>query len=515
MIGGNCGSSACTINSSSGGGLYNDSGTVTISNSTFSNNSGRSGGAIYNSGSSGTVTIINSTLSGNSAVRGCGAICNDGTLTITHSTLSGNSAGRSGGAIYNDGTVTITHSTLSGNSSSNNVGGAIVNYTTLTITHSTLSGNSGIEGGAIYNEGALTVSNSTLSGNSSSSGGGAIYSYNPMTITHSTFSGNSAPSGGGLYNNGSTVTLKNTLISKGASGTNCEGTITSNGAAYNLSNDASCGADVTQVASLGLSTLGANGGPTQTIPLLVGSPAVDAALAADCPADDQRGTARPVGAGCDIGAFEGAITLPVSDPPPTSTPSPALCSQTGFTPSTQVEVSMPSGGGGMNQCYSMLTNPAQVGITQPFTLAVEVYSFNASGSVTTGAPVQVCLQGTGTLLYRDASGQPRVTVSLPSFTKDGFTCGIIPNAGTVILIPGAPAPTATSPATPLSSCRVTTANIVNLRAAPDINSAILTQVPYQTVLNASARSGGWLQVVVGSQQGWVSESYVRLGRTCK
>jgi hypothetical protein len=54
-----------------------------------------------------------------------------------------------------------------------------------------------------------------------------------------------------------------------------------------------------------LGPLGDNGGPTQTRALLIGSPAIDAG-SNDCPppATDQRGTARPQGAGCDIGAFE-------------------------------------------------------------------------------------------------------------------------------------------------------------------------------------------------------------------
>jgi hypothetical protein len=47
-----------------------------------------------------------------------------------------------------------------------------------------------------------------------------------------------------------------------------------------------------------------NGGPTKTIALQLGSPAIDAAVAANCPATDQRGIARPQGPGCDIGAFE-------------------------------------------------------------------------------------------------------------------------------------------------------------------------------------------------------------------
>jgi uncharacterized protein YgiM (DUF1202 family) len=393
----------------------------------------------------------------------------------------------------------------------------------VTIANSTLSGNTapGGYGGGILNKGSgtVTLTNSTLSGNSANLGGdgGGIANLGAtVTLTNSTLSGNSANNGGSIFNDGGTVTLQNALLGKGVTGANCYGggTISGNGAAYNLANDASCGVNVTQVASLGLGTLGANGGPTLTIPLLVGSPAVDAALAADCPADDQRGVARPIGAGCDIGAFEGIVSPSQSSVVPTSVPSPALCSLTGFASSTQMAIYLPNGNNGLNVCYSLITDPAQAGVTQVFTLAADVYTFDRYGSVTTGIPVQVCLQGAGTLLFRDASGQPRTTVNLPSFSQNGFTCGLIPNAGTVILIPGAPAPAAAIPPTALSNCRVTTTHILNLRAAPDATSTVLTLVPYQTTLNASARSGAWLQVVFGSQQGWLSAGYLMLDGDC-
>ena len=54
-----------------------------------------------------------------------------------------------------------------------------------------------------------------------------------------------------------------------------------------------------------------NGGPTQTVALIVGSPAIDMA-SPDCPPPntDQRGFPRAEGAGCDIGAYEGSIIAP-------------------------------------------------------------------------------------------------------------------------------------------------------------------------------------------------------------
>ena len=58
------------------------------------------------------------------------------------------------------------------------------------------------------------------------------------------------------------------------------------------------------VTDAGIGALADNGGPTLTHGLLAGSPAIDAGDAGACPATDQRGVARPLGAGCDIGAYE-------------------------------------------------------------------------------------------------------------------------------------------------------------------------------------------------------------------
>jgi hypothetical protein len=57
-------------------------------------------------------------------------------------------------------------------------------------------------------------------------------------------------------------------------------------------------------ANPGLGPLAANGGPTQTMALSPGSPAVDLIKAPCGTTPDQRGVARPQGAGCDAGAYE-------------------------------------------------------------------------------------------------------------------------------------------------------------------------------------------------------------------
>ena len=186
-----------------GGAIYN-SGTLTISNCILTNNisdySGyfRSalGGAIYNG--AGTVIISDSSLSGNQAFDGGGGgqgggIFNEsGTVNISNSSISGNVAVGDGGAIYNDGTVTISNSPISGNGAWGD-GGGILNNGTLTISQSTISSNSanlfddgegdtyGGFGGGIGNSGKVTVENSsTITGNSAAIAGADVY--NPGTF---------------------------------------------------------------------------------------------------------------------------------------------------------------------------------------------------------------------------------------------------------------------------------------------------------------------------------------------
>jgi CSLREA domain-containing protein len=255
---------------------------------------------------------------GNTASNDGGAIRNQGTLEVSNSTLSGNTSSFDGGAIFNQGTLTVSNSTFSDNSAVGGVseGGAINNTSSgrATVSNSTFSGNSAINGGAIFNRGTLEVSNSTFSGNSTSGDGGGIWNHSAitLTVTNSTFSGNRANAGGGIFNDSGAVTLKNTIVANSPSGGNCAATagqtITDGG--YNLSSDASC---ITAATSLSgdpmLGDLADNGGPTQTMALQDGSPAIDAIPDGTngCGTDitqDQRGVSRPQGSACDIGAFE-------------------------------------------------------------------------------------------------------------------------------------------------------------------------------------------------------------------
>lgn len=222
------------------------------------------------------------------------------------------------------------------------------------IVNSTFTGNDADQdGGAILGIGAgaqVEVTNSTIAGNNADDSGGGISwrSTGTLTIQSSTIAGNMAnadntgsDTGGGVFNQGlGPVQISNTLLVNNAVDTaiaipnQCAGTFTSSG--YNLrsSTDVGCtgftgtGDAVNPNPLIGL--LGPNGGPTNTIPLLTGSPAINSGNPATvggalpaCPDTDQRGLPRGGGAGvCDIGAFEVQPTPPAPATPGVATTTP-------------------------------------------------------------------------------------------------------------------------------------------------------------------------------------------------
>ncbi|OAN47008.1 hypothetical protein A6A03_11140 [Chloroflexus islandicus] len=95
----------------SGGGILNNNGLLTVTNSTFSgNNAGNNGGAISND--LGTLIVANSTFASNNATSNGGGIYSTGTLTVINSTFSGNSAGNGGGIMRSTGSATIKNTII-------------------------------------------------------------------------------------------------------------------------------------------------------------------------------------------------------------------------------------------------------------------------------------------------------------------------------------------------------------------------------------------------------------------
>ena len=322
-----------------GGGIHSSGGILTVTDSTISGNTafgddvegGGLGGGIFGIGGS----VTNSTISGNTAGNDGGGIHNTGTLTVTDSTISENTAqDGDGGGIHNNATLTVTGSTISENNAFSLGGGILSDTGTVTVASSTISGNSATtSGGGIYNQAAnLIVSNSTISGNLGILGAGGMYNHigGILTVTNSTISGNAGDIGGGIGNEG-TVAATNVTISENTSSL-LAGGIYAQGAetlvnAIVAGNTTLIGPEIngpveTETTSvIGVPVgktladilvpagLADNGGPTETIALalVAGNPAIDTGTSAACAAAsvnalDQRGFARPVA--CDIGAYE-------------------------------------------------------------------------------------------------------------------------------------------------------------------------------------------------------------------
>lgn len=271
------------------------------------------------------LTLQNGFVPGGTGItsRGGGVLVEDATVTIDNCFISGNQAGYTGGGVDNlVGVVAITNTTLHGNQA--RIGGGIFNGGMLTLANSTLSSNTAEEiGGGLDNNEQAVLTNVTIYGNfaaldpSDPQGlrglGGGIFSDLDLTLRYVTLAGNT---GDGLVIRGET-TLIGTLLAANT-GANCSisgsGSLISDG--YNLDDGQSCGFNQTgDLSGINpqLDALADNGGATQTMALLPGSPALDAGGESSCPATDQRGVIRPQASSaggaliCDIGAYEEGI----------------------------------------------------------------------------------------------------------------------------------------------------------------------------------------------------------------
>lgn len=261
-----------------------------------------------------------------------------GIVTITHSSVHHNKATEAGGGIANvlDGNSHIEMAVISSAVYSNSVradgndvgnGGGLANIdAVLTLQNSTVSGNEaagfGItksgNGGGVYNaarfrNATFTALNSTIAYNEAiREGGGVAYSFpdSSRPVTPTTTLRNSIVSNNveALFDDencgsGDFVPVENGILSLG----------------NNIEDKNTCGfnqpGDLPNTNPM-LEPLAPNTAPGQnaafhtwTHALPAGSPAIDAANSPACPPTDQRGVARPVGSGCDIGAFEAHLTL--------------------------------------------------------------------------------------------------------------------------------------------------------------------------------------------------------------
>jgi predicted outer membrane repeat protein len=187
-----------------GGGIYNDDGTVNLVGCTVENNSaGTNGGGIYNE--SGTIYCSNCIISYNSANSG-GGIYNDsntGKIQLSTGTeVVRNSAATDGGGIYNFGKVEMNGGYLSYNTAGRNGGGLYdvtsavsVNFSNVQITNNSAIAATSKGGGFDLEGGAATFNTCTISGNTANTGTGiawstanASYTATNCTITDSVVS---------------------------------------------------------------------------------------------------------------------------------------------------------------------------------------------------------------------------------------------------------------------------------------------------------------------------------------
>lgn len=289
---------------------------LTLSNITLVDGAGFAGAAISVSTAQASATINNSFLiSHDSGTSNGGAIYTVGTLVINNSSIGASHSGGFGGAIFNNGgTVTVKNTTIINNEAQQG-GGIWQSEGSVRIENSAIRFNraSGEGGGLHMDVGTATVENSTFYENVATGGGGIYMRGTTLTITNATFTHNRADTGGALWNFAGTTTVKNTIFTNSRtmndsnSSLNCDGpAVTSAG--RNIVSDNTCVPNPSSVDDL-LGTdpklepfINDNGGPTRSFMLLPDSPAID--YARDCPATDQRGVARPVGANCDVGAVE-------------------------------------------------------------------------------------------------------------------------------------------------------------------------------------------------------------------
>ena len=348
-----------------GGGIFLSSGELTMKGTTVAANrvvaSGPGpvsaiGGGVYTQFAPPTDSVNDSVITGNAATASsagqataAGGGIHDTRLHVTASTVSNNLAVASGSSVLVQGGglgaegVTLTRSTVSGNrargastsSDANTQGGGIA-AEGVAITASTISRNTAVatttgpteanaEGGGVRSLQA-TVTNSTVAFNKAtatstgsapaSAAGGGLFATANSTVIASTIAGNAlsasgstaSADGGGLW--AAELDFEATIVANNTAttGPDCFGGPTSDG--HNLvRKPVGCSFAKKSTDIVGqdpkLGALAKNGGPTRTMAIALGSPARNAIPQAACAvATDQRGTHRPQGPQCDMGAYE-------------------------------------------------------------------------------------------------------------------------------------------------------------------------------------------------------------------
>jgi streptogramin lyase len=262
------------------------------------------GAGILNNG---TLTVSACTISGNSTPGFGAGIGNYGTLLVAGTSFTHNSAGspvnqEGGGGIYSAGAAIVTDSTFASNYGWYG-GGIYVNGGSVDVSDSTFAGNFGGYGCGIDNAGTVDAVNCTFTGNGGyGSGGtsydGAIANGGNMNVINCTIYGNAGSNNGGIDNLAALghLGLVNSIVAGNTAAFGYEPDLTARqSGATVVGNNNIIGAnfdfeDIGLVNGVNgnqvgtylhpinprLGPLGNHGGPTETMALLFGSPAIGA-----------------------------------------------------------------------------------------------------------------------------------------------------------------------------------------------------------------------------------------------
>jgi hypothetical protein len=374
------------------------------------------GGAVFNE--SGSLRVISSTLHanekrpGNRGAGGGGSFAGDSSLleevfaevglegSISDYGSAGDFGRSDGGALaHAGGALTVDTSTL------------VNNLAQVIATEGVPP--AGMGGALWYGGGTGIVRSSTITRNTASAGGGVFVGDAgdaPLEVSNSILAGNAADA-------------PDVYGAVWSFGTNLIGDINGGQIINNAPFDI-----IGSGAALG--ELRLNGGPTLTISPLSFSPAVNRGRCLS--AFDQRGFLRSDGL-CDIGALEygGQPTAPQFGDGSDS----AEMMANGLAEAVQLRLPSGSFGRVIAADGVFIQSAAEVGnpglLARGVVGAVDVFS-----QEDTAAGGEVCLRGSGEMIFLSAAQSPRLPSHLQSRVRDAFTCASLPGDGTVVMLAG-------------------------------------------------------------------------------
>lgn len=319
-----------------GGGVFNE-GHLTVLRSRILDNrttvapgsAGNHGGGLASFGVSAALRIEDTEIRGNQAEEdGAGLWVATGSFVAYRSQLVDNVAGNAGGGLFaSTNGFDVQYVAFERNRAA--FGGGIAMTDQGEIRRSLFAANeASVRGGGLHDVAGGFIRFSTFTANVAPLGAGVYADANQSLLDSDTIAANQ---GGGVYNQRG-VFLENTLLAQNTGG-NCTGNPPAFGA-FNLEQGSSCGFGPTPTGpnypntDPKLGPLADNGGPTKTMALLPGSPAIDVVtseIRTNCQnMFDQRGhprgrprTQNALGDDvflCDLGAFEATNPFVVNSP---------------------------------------------------------------------------------------------------------------------------------------------------------------------------------------------------------